>query len=118
MSKKTTTILIMAARLCGIVALALGVIHWAGTYIPLHIHMAFGGLLVLCLWGLAIQGRSRVTVLALVACLWGALVPVVGMMQLHLPLGDEQWLLQAFHALGGIGAIALAEMLAKRLRRS
>jgi len=44
------------------------------------------------------------------------LVPALGMMQLHVPLGDGQWLLQAFHTIAGLGALVLAEVLARRFR--
>jgi hypothetical protein len=111
-------VLIMMARLCGVVALALGAARWMGAGIPLDFHMAFGGLTVVALWGLAWQSGQRAPALAVVAGLWGVAVPVLGIMQLHLVLGDNQWIPQAIHVVAGLGAIGLAESLNKGLRRS
>jgi len=96
--------------------LGLGVAFWAGYDVPLHVHMAFGGLLVVALWGLAVQVRARAAGLALAAGVWGGVVPVLGMLQLLLSLGEDQWVLQGLHLAAGLGSIVLAEFLAKRLR--
>jgi len=84
--------------------------------VPLHVHMAFGGLLVVALWGLAVQVRARAAGLALAAGVWGGVAPVLGMLQLLLSLGEDQWVLQGLHLAAGLGSIVLAEFLAKRLR--
>lgn len=110
-------LMVTAARLGGVVALLLGIGWWWGLAVPLHAHMAAGGLLVLSLWGLALAARTRIRGLALAGILAGALVPVLGMAQLHLSLGAGLDALHLAHAASGLAAIALAEMLAARLRR-
>ena len=111
-----TTVLIMLARLCGATALGLGVAYGAGLAVPLHIHLALGGLLVLALWGLAWRARRAVPRLALAAALWGLLPPLLGMAQLHFAMSDGLPVLRGLHVVAGLGAIALAESLAKRSR--
>ncbi len=110
------TTLIFTARLCGIAALALGAAFWQGYAVPLRAHMGVGGLVVLALWGLAVLSRHRAGGIALTASLWGAAVPLLGMMQLYPHLDGLHWLLQLAHVLAGLGAIVLAEILAKRVR--
>lgn len=112
----TATVLIFAARLSGLAALALGASYWAGVAVPLHAHMGVGGVLVLCLWGLAVLARRRAAGLALGAALLGMAVPMLGMMQIHLYLGGALGLLRLVHVAAGLGAIALAETMARRLR--
>ncbi|MDR3437608.1 hypothetical protein [Telmatospirillum sp.] len=108
----------MTARLAGLLALGLGAAFWAGYDIPLHVHMACGGLLVLSLWGLAALLGRRKPLPSLLAGAWGVLVPLAGVMQEHLFLGEGQWVLQVCHLGLGLGAIALAERLAKDLKKS
>ncbi|MGE5515294.1 MAG: hypothetical protein ACM31D_05680 [Bacteroidota bacterium] len=113
----TVRLMVMAARLGGTVALLLGVCWWWGLAVPLHAHMAAGGLLVASLWGLALVARGTVRGLALAGVVVGALVPLLGMMQLHLNFGAGQAVLHLLHAGSGLAAITLAEMLGARLRR-
>lgn len=112
------TVLIFAARLSGLAALLLGAAYWLGTPVPLHAHMGLGGVLVAALWALAVLARRRAAGLALAASLLGAAVPLLGMMQIHLYLGEALGLLRLAHVAAGLGAISLAEMLARRLRLS
>lgn len=103
------------ARLSGVAALALGAAYWSGVAIPLHLHMLFGGLLVAALWMLAIAARSRAPAIAVLTALWGLLIPVLGMMQLHLSWGEHHWAAQLLHVTVGILGMGQAEHLAKRL---
>ncbi len=120
MKKTATTILVMTARLCGLIALGLGAAYWLQYEVPLHIHMAFGGLVVVALWGLALQIRRQSAWLALAAGLWGVFVPVLGILQLILPVAlqmeEAQGVLRGLHVLVGLATIGFAEILAKRLR--
>lgn len=97
------------ARLCGLAALALGLAHWLGASVPLHAHMAFGGLLVLALFTLAFGRITTRSALAMACC---AAIPALGMAQLQLAWGDDQWMVQLAHATLGLGGIFLAETLA------
>ncbi len=119
-TKAMTTIFTLTTRLGGLAALALGAAYFLQYDIPLHIHMAVGCLVVLALWGLAILARTARTGLAVTAALWGAILPVVGVLQLFLPVylqsEDAQWILQILHVAMAVGAIVLAEVLAKSLK--
>jgi hypothetical protein len=110
--------MVPAARLCGLIALGSGTLSWAGYTVPLYIHIAAGGLLVIAVWVLAFQARLLATGLALFAVVAGAGIPVVGLLQLRFQLGDFQWMLQWLHFAAGLGGIGLAEILAKRIRLS
>ncbi len=120
MTKTTTTILIMVARLAGLVALLLGTAYWLTYDVPLPLHMACGALLVIALWGLAIQVRSQSIGLALLAALWGLFIPVLAIMQLTVPvylqMEEAQTVLRGLHVAAGLCTIGLAEYLAKRVR--
>ena len=104
--------LLIVARTAAVAALVLGLMHWLGFGLPVHIHMACGGALVLALWGLAILTRRRAGWLSLVAIVLGLVIPIIGMAQLgH---AEMRGILQGLHLALGLGAAALAEMLAKR----
>ncbi|MBR9971795.1 hypothetical protein [Magnetospirillum sulfuroxidans] len=104
--------LLIVARTAAGAALVLGLMHWLGVGLPLHVHMACGAALVLALCGLAILGRRRAGWLAWAAIALGLVIPVVGMAQLgH---AEMRAILQALHLSLGLGAAAVAEILAKR----
>lgn len=109
--------LIFGSRLFGTAALLVGAAYWMGMSVPLHAHMGLGGVMAVCLLVLAILGLRRTAGLAVLAGIWALAVPVIGMAQLHWPLGDAQWVLRLVHVLVGLGALVLAEVLARRLRR-
>jgi len=112
---------IWAARICGLLALILGILFWTGERLSLvPLHMALGTILVIALWILAAKGaRAGVSGgLVAIAVIWGLLVPVLGALQVHLMPGPGHWVIQVIHLLLGIGAMGLAEGLAGRIRRS
>ncbi|ABD89128.1 hypothetical protein I8G32_04232 [Rhodopseudomonas palustris] len=113
----TTKAFIFTSRLFGILALCVGIAYWLGYDVPLELHMGLGVLLVIAVWGLAVLAREQATQLALIAALWAAIVPVLGLLQVHLPLGETSWLLRVLHVVAGVGAIGLAEALNKRIKR-
>lgn len=102
------------ARVSGSLALVAGALYWSGVSVPNHAHMLFGGLLVLALLGLAYGGRARAARLALLGALCALLIPVAGMLQLHLPWGEFLWAARLVHVAMGVAGIGLAESLAAR----
>lgn len=107
------------ARLCGVTVLVLGLLFWAGRALPLvTLHMTLGAILVLALWtlaGLAFRaGVDRATVAIAIA--WGFVLPILGVVQLSLPPGGGYGFIRVLHLIVGIGAIAQAESLARRIR--
>ncbi|MGZ3638056.1 MAG: hypothetical protein ACXVCX_09505 [Ktedonobacterales bacterium] len=114
-----TTIVQLFIRTAGPIMIILGLLFWTGNalfLIPLH--MTIGLLLVLALWTLAIIAAiSRVNpgFVALVA-IWSLILPALGLTQERLLPGAAHWLIQTLHLLVGIGAIALGEQLARRIK--
>lgn len=121
--KTTATVLQILVRIIGTILIILGVVFWTGnatTLIPLH--MLLGITLVLLLWALAILGAVAGVNLGLVAValIWGLIVPILGLTQERLLPGSMHWIIQVVHLLVGLGAIGLADNLARliKLRKS
>lgn len=121
--KTTATVLQILVRIIGTILIVLGVVFWTGnatTLIPLH--MLLGITLVLLLWALAILGAVAGVNLGLVAValIWGLIVPILGLTQERLLPGSMHWIIQVVHLLVGLGAIGLADNLARliKLRKS
>ncbi|MFC7335491.1 hypothetical protein [Rhodocista pekingensis] len=112
----TVKIPLFSVRILGLVALVLGLGYFWGWAVPLHAHMGVGGLMVLGLWALALVAWGKARTLALVALAVGAAVPVVGLGQLHWSVGEVRWPIQAAHVALALGAMGVAEMLARRLK--
>ena len=108
-------------RVCGLILIVLGVLFWSGnalTLIPLHILV--GLVLVLALWAMAfLAARAGVRPgLVILAFLWGLLVPIFGLTQDQMLLGDVHWVIRVLHLLVGLGAIGQSEGLAVRIRQA
>jgi hypothetical protein len=109
-------------RVCGALALILGLLFWSGNSLNLiPIHMLLGLLVVLSLWIVGIgqafsSGGSWP--LAGGALLLGLLVVVVGMRQSSLLVGPFHWVIQVVHLLLGILAVGVGQIAAARWRNS
>lgn len=115
----TTTVVLMVVRVLGVVQLVLGVLFWsgnAGDFVQLH--MFSGILLVVGLWVMAgLTAGARVGAgVALAAVVWGLLVVALGMTQTRILPGSLHWVIQMLHLLFGLGALAQAENLARRIK--
>lgn len=119
--KTPITALRWTVRIAGIVALGMGLAFWGGSgYALLSAHQGLGYLVSIALLLLAVLGfRQGVAPgLLILAIVWGLVVPAIGGMQLKLLPGDQHWVIQVFHLLLGVGAIALSEIIAGRALRS
>jgi hypothetical protein len=115
-----TTIARMLLGISGPTALVLGVLFWTGNALTLiPIHMLAGIVLVLALWILAILAAVSGVPRGLVALaiVWGLIVPILGMTQTRLLPGNAHWVIQILHLLIGIGAMALGQGLARRIKQ-
>ncbi len=117
--KLATTILQTLVRTLGPIQIGLGVLFWtynALNLIPLH--MLVGLLVVFGLWGLAGLGlRAGVHPgMASAAFAWGLLVIVLGVTQTQILPGEFHWIVQVVHLGFGLAALALAEVLGRRIR--
>ena len=115
------TPLIMLARVSWVLQLALGSILWTGRatgLVPLHILV--GLVFVLALWVLAVAGlqggAGKTTSVAALA--WGLIVLLFGLAQVRILVGTPHPIVQILHLLVGIAAIAVAEDVARGLRRA
>ncbi|AZI44873.1 hypothetical protein EHF33_18330 (plasmid) [Deinococcus psychrotolerans] len=119
--KTPITVLRWIVRIAGVAALGMGLIFWGGSgYALLSAHQGLGYLVSLGLLLLAILGfRQGVAPgLLITAIIWSLVVPAIGSMQLKLLPGDQHWVIQVFHLLLGVGAIAFSEIIAGRALRS
>lgn len=80
--------------------------------------MLLGITLVLLLWTLAILGAIAGLNLGFVALAlaWGLIVPILGLTQVRLLPGSLHWIIQVAHLLVGLGAIGLADTIARRIK--
>ena len=114
-----TTVTQLFIRIAGPIMIILGLLFWTDNalfLIPLH--MTIPLLIVLALWTLAlIAANSGVNpgLVALVA-VWSLVMPALGLTQQRLLPGGAHWLIEVAHLLVGIGALALGEQLARRIK--
>lgn len=123
MGEMKTGLLLLVMRalvgLIGTVLILLGLAFWTGHLLSLiRLHMALGGVFVLCLWvlvgcALAMRVQAR---LAAVVLGWSFIVPLLGIYQMGILPGRWHWVIQALHLVVGGIAIGLGQRLAERLR--
>lgn len=106
----------MLLRLLVLALLVVGVLVWMGNAGLVQAHIGLGFLfacLVLLqalLGGLARAGWG----LAGLAALWAVLLPVVGLGQRAVMLGDAHWVVRVFHLLFGLAVMPVVERIGKR----
>jgi hypothetical protein len=96
--------------LAGLGALVLGLLDWFANMSFINVHLLFGftmtlALLVLSILMLFIRGMR---IWGAVGIVYALLIPVFGLTQATLLVGDFHWLIRTAHLLVGIGAMALA----------
>lgn len=109
-------------RVCGALAVILGLLFWSGNALNLiPIHMLLGFLVVLSLWvvgiGQAFSSEGSWP-LAGGALLLGLLVIVLGMTQSSLAVGPFHWVIRVVHLLLGLLAVRLGQIAVGRRRDS
>lgn len=121
MSATRTPLLVaqIVVRASGLFQILLGLVLWTGhahRYVALHI--ASGILLVLALWGIAAMAlRAGMSPpVAVVALVWGAVLPLLGLTQDQILQGSGHWIVQVLHLIVGLAALGLAERLGRGLR--
>ncbi len=110
--------LLMTFRLLWLLNLATGALYYFQVHVPLKLHMYVGFAIALVMIGIGALGLRAAAGLAALTMLWAVSLPVIGILQLtHLNRPDLPYI-QITHVLLGIGAIAIAEILGKRVRLS
>jgi hypothetical protein len=110
----------MLVRILAPIQIGLGLLFWTYNALNLiQLHMLIGLLIVLALWALAGLGTRAGVHPLLVggAMIWGVLVVVLGITQMQLLPGQFHWIVQVVHLGFGVVAIALAEVLGRRIRK-
>ena len=108
------------AGIAGVVALVLGLSIWlAQTYVVLPVHMILGlivtlGLLIFSILALLTNGLR---VLGAIGIIYALFLPVFGLTQASLLVGDLHWLIRIAHLLVGLGAMGLMGNLGARYVR-
>lgn len=110
--------LLMTFRLLWLVNLLTGALYYFKVNVPLSAHMYVGFAIALVMLVIGALGLRAAAGLAVVAMLWAVSLPVIGILQLkHLNAPDLPYI-QITHVLLGLGAIAIVEILGKRIRLS
>ncbi|HEU5349168.1 MAG TPA: hypothetical protein VFU63_11210 [Ktedonobacterales bacterium] len=116
--RATANVLRILVSVIGTILIVLGLLFWSGRAEALiSLHMLLGIVLVLMLWAVAVMAlMARVSqILALVALIWGLIVPILGVMQVRILPTSAHWIIQVIHLLVGLTAIALANILARQI---
>ena len=110
----------MVLRVCGVLALALGLLFWGGEARQLTpLHMLLGLLVVLALWLLSgAAAAAGLVPLGITGLVVGLALAWLGFTQDSLLPGAGHAIVQIVHALLGMAAVAIGEVIGARLRRA
>ena len=102
--------------LAGIGAITLGLLHWFFRMSFLELHMLFGVLVTLALLtsGMVAIFTRKLRVLGAMAMVFALIVPVFGVTQMQILVGNFHWLIQVAHLLVGAVAISLTERIGEQ----
>jgi hypothetical protein len=97
--------------IAGIGALTLGLLHWFFHISFLEFHILFGIIVTLALLasGLVALFTKGLRVLGALAMVCAVIVPVFGMAQMQILVGNFHWVVRVAHLLVGAAAINLTE---------
>ena len=107
------------AGIAGLIALVLGILFWITGADVITIHRFLGFIVAVALLILGIVGVSTpgLRVLGVIAIIYAPVLPIFGLNQELLLIGNLHWLIQLAHMLVGIGALALMGIIATRYAR-
>lgn len=115
----TVRVFVWIARIAGLGALVLGLLFWIAQIDLISFHMLFGlslaiSLLVISIIMLFIRGMR---VLGIVGIIYTFVLPIFGLTQATLLIGNLHWIIQTAHLLVGLGALALVQVIYTRYGR-
>jgi hypothetical protein len=104
-------ILMWTRLVAGIGAMTLGLLHWFFRISFIEIHMFFGVFVTLSLLiaGIVALFTKGLRVLGAIAIVLALIVPVFGVTQMQILVGDFHWLIRVAHLLVGVAAVSLTE---------
>lgn len=113
---RTARIIQIIIGIAGLGALSLGLLIWLAQINLISIHMLFGlvvalALLVASILALTTRGMRPWGIVGIIYALF---VPVFGLTQSGMLVGNLHWLIRIAHMLVGIGAMALAGLMSAR----
>lgn len=116
--KKLVTILLMIARLLGVLQIVLGLAIWFGFAAIIAVHAIIGSLFVLAGWVIALIALFALPkrALPLFVLLFGGAVMWFGVAQATLLPGSAHWAIRLVHLLSGLAMLGLIESLGKAVR--
>ena len=106
-------------RIAGSVALVLGLLIWTVQLDVVSLHMLFGLLVALALLVISILAAltRSLRVLGIIGIVYAFILPLLGLNQETLLVGNLHWIIQVVHLAVGIGALALGGVISTRYRR-
>lgn len=112
----TTRTIQIIAGVAGLGALTLGLLFWIANIDLLNIHMLLGLIVALSLLVMSIIAVSTrgMRIWGIVGIIYAVIVPIFGLRQAFLLIGDLHWIIQVLHMLVGIGAIVLTGIMGTR----
>ena len=115
---RTVRFISWIARAAFMVTMVLGLLFWITQLNLISFHIVFGitGVLSLLVLGAVAVFTRGTRLLGEVGMVYAVFVPVFGLKQSMILVGDLHWLIQVAHLLVGIGAMVLAQQIDKRYR--
>ena len=116
---RAMTIFDWILRVAGTIVLVLGLLIWTLQLNIVSIHITFGIIVTLTLLVISILATFArgLRVLGIIGMIYAFVIPLLGLNQVRLLVGDQHWLIQVLHLLVGIGALALGETISRRYLR-
>jgi hypothetical protein len=111
-------VLIFVVRLAWVLAAIAGAAAYFGSAAPVALHIGLGALVALALLLLALGSHATPRTMSRLAVAVALLLPAAGLLQEGMLATSLPRVLPVIHLLLALAAIALAEMLAARLRRA
>ena len=112
-------IIVWIARIAGVGALLLGLLFWIAQIDLISVHMLLGitlGLAFLIL-SIVMVFTGGMRLLGIVGIVYAFILPVFGLTQSRLLIGNLHWLIQVAHLLVGLGALTLVQGIYTRYGR-
>ncbi len=107
------------ARIAGVIALLLGLSRWIAGLNIITLHMLFGIIVALDMLalGVLLLATPRMRLLGLISIVYALILPIFGLTQFQLLVGNLHWLIQTAHLLVGIGALVYIQIIGLRYER-
>ena len=104
-------IIVWIARIAGVGALLLGLLFWIAQIDLISFHMLLGitfGLALLLL-SIGMLFTASMRLLGAIGIVYAFILPIFGLTQTRLLIGNLHWLIQVAHLLLGLGALVLVQ---------